>query len=173
MPSTSAAPAPSTPAVNPRAKQIKAELQIAAATLTAAVIGKTNVQVAADPTIKDANLQSLNVTAAQLHKIFYAFLDAAENNTGTDADGTINGWADPIMPVGVGEGASAPGGAANLAGIPVAAILQFLAAQPPTAFAGLPAAAVAALNNLANQIAPASPPAVPAPSGPAQVIAGS
>jgi hypothetical protein len=148
---------------SPAAKLIKAELQVAAALLTSAVIGKMNVQVPADQTIKDQGLQSLNLTAAQLQKIFYSFLDKAEDNAGVDPDGTINGWQDPVMPTGP-NAADVNAIAQNLP----ATVLQAIGGTG--ALAGLPAAAIQALKAVAALIpAPQSQPV----AGPAQTLTGS
>lgn len=161
--------APAAPKVTVEALEIKAELLVGAAILTAAVISKMPVQPAADPSIKDATLQNLNLTAAALVKVYYAFLDAATNNQGVDPDGTINGWAFPVMPA-----PSAPiGGQGPAAGSAVTplSLANALVTVGAPALAGVDPAVIAKLQALLAAVGGAS--SAPATPAPAQVLSGS
>ena len=143
--------------VNPQAKEIKAELIEAAATLTAmtmakvARVGGQPIAFSIDPTLSDPNLQAYMTMASYVLKSFVQLVVAGENNTGVDPNGTVNGWGDPILPA-----AQQPGTVAGQVGqgVNLMALLQWFGQQPASALLaqGLSQQAVTAIQSLVSQI---------------------
>jgi hypothetical protein len=143
-PNAPVTPAP-TPPVDPAAKAIKADLIIAAAVLTNGFMSKVPAQWTIDPNLSNPEMKTYMLMSAYVLKSYVQLCVAGENNTGVDADGTVNGWGDPAVHAAMGIAGNL-GPAMDRGGL--LALLQFLSTLPPSSFAGFPQAGLDALNKV-------------------------